>query len=43
MKKIKYSPYATNKGGKIASPKGTPKDEPAATRKCGDDLRCKKG
>ena len=43
MKKNNYSVYATNKGGKIASPKGAPKDEPRATKKCGEDLRSKRG
>lgn len=38
-----YSDYATNKGGRIVSPKGKPAAEPAAVRKSGDDLRVKKG
>ena len=38
-----YSDYATNKGGRILSPKGAPKDEPSATRRVGDDLRIKRG
>ena len=38
-----YSDYATNKGGRILSPKGAPKDEPKATRSVGDDLRAKRG
>ena len=44
MKKNKdCSVYATNKGGKITSPKGTPKDEPRSVKKSGEDLRCKRG
>ena len=44
MKNKEYSPYATNKGGYIKSPKGTPKDEPkAAVIKSNTDLRSKKG
>ncbi len=43
MKDNKYSVYATNKGGKIASPKGTPKDEPRSTKRGGNDLRVKRG
>lgn len=35
--------YATNKGGKISSPKGAPKDEPRAAVKAGNDLRVKRG
>ena len=38
-----YSPYATNKGGKINSPKGKPEGEPASTRTTGNDLRVKRG
>lgn len=37
------APYATNKGGKISCPKGTPKDEPRVTKKTGNDLRVKRG
>ena len=37
------TPYATNKGGKISCPKGSPKDEPKATAKTGNDLRVKRG
>lgn len=33
------NPYATNKGGKIESPRHPAKDDPKATRKTGDDLR----
>ena len=43
MKNKKYSDYATNKGGRISSPKGTPKDEPAAVKRTADDLRVKRG
>ena len=43
MNKTKYSDYATNKGGKINSPKGKPKDEPKVTKTVGNDLRVKKG
>ena len=43
MKKKDCSVYATNKGGKISSPKGAVKDEPRATKKIGNDLRCKRG
>ena len=39
MKKEFFSPYATNKGGKIAAPKNTAKDEPRVTKTVGDDLR----
>lgn len=41
MNKEKFSPYATNKGGKISAPKNTAKDEPRATKTVGDDLRVK--
>ena len=43
MKEKNYSPYATNKGGKIAAPKGKPQGEPRATVKRGNDLRVKRG
>lgn len=43
MKDKKYSVYATNKGGKIASPKGTAKGEPISAKQCGGDLRVKRG
>lgn len=43
MKEKKYSVYATNKGGRIESPKGTPKGEPVAAKTAGKDLRVKKG
>lgn len=44
MKKSNYSAYATNKGGKIDSPKGKPKDEPKVTKlNSTSDLRCKRG
>ena len=42
-KNTPYSPYATNKGGKISSPKGKPQGEPTCVRTTGDDLRVKKG
>ena len=43
MKNKNYSVYATNKAGRILSPKGKPKDEPSAKRITGNDLRTKKG
>lgn len=43
MKNSKYSAYATNKGGKIESPKGQTKDDPKATKREGTDLRTKRG
>ena len=43
MKEKNYSVYATNKGGRILSPKGKPADEPKVTKKTGDDLRVKRG
>ena len=42
MKDKKFSPYATNKGGFIKSPKVN-KDEPRATKTEGRDLRVKRG
>lgn len=43
-KRTTTNPYATNKGGKIESPKNTSKDQPVATRIVGKgDLRSKKG
>lgn len=40
MKDKVYSPYATNKGGVIKSPKGAPKDEPRGSKiKTEGDLR----
>ena len=42
-KNTTYSTYATNKGGKIAAPKGAPAGEPQATKRVGDDLRVKRG
>ena len=43
MKNKEYSPYGTNKGGLIKSPKGTPKDEPKVTKITTEgDLRSKK-
>jgi hypothetical protein len=41
-KSTTYSPYATNKGGLIKSPKGKP-ESPSATSTKGDDLRIKRG
>lgn len=41
MKHSTYSTYATNKGGRIVSPKGAVKDDPKSTRITGDDLRQK--
>ncbi len=42
MKQTKpYSDYATNKGGRILSPKGAVTDDPKSTRTTGDDLRRK--
>lgn len=38
-----HSPYATNKGGRILSPKGKPEAEPAAVKTVGGDLRVKRG
>ncbi len=43
MKDNKYSPYATNKGGKIESPKKPTKDDPRAVKRTDNDLRVKKG
>jgi hypothetical protein len=43
MKEKKYSDYATNKGGKIDSPKGKSNDEPRVTKTSGNDLRVKRG
>ena len=43
MKKNNFSSYATNKGGKIDSPKGAPKNEPRSMKKSGNDLRAKRG
>lgn len=43
MKNKTISTYATNKGGRITSPKGKPKDEPRATKTVGNDLRAKRG
>ncbi len=34
-----YSPYATNKGGKIDSPRGKGDNEPKAKATKGNDLR----
>ena len=43
MNKTNYSPYATNKGGKIDAPKKQNQNEPKATKTVGNDLRSKKG
>ena len=43
MKNKNYSVYATNKGGKIDSPKGKPQGEPKSVRTEGKDLRIKRG
>ena len=43
MKEKKYSDYATNKAGKIDSPKGKVKNDPRAVKREGDDLRTKRG
>ena len=43
MKNKNYSVYATNKGGRILSPKGKPVGEPKATKTTGSDLRVKRG
>ena len=43
MKNNNYSVYATNKGGKIDSPKGTTKNDPKASKREGQDLRVKRG
>ena len=42
MKETKYSPYATNKGGKIDAPKKQ-NNEPKSTKTAGNDLRIKRG
>ena len=43
MKETKYSPYATNKGGRIEAPKKNKSDEPKSTKTVGSDLRTKRG
>lgn len=43
MKETKYSPYATNKGGKIDAPRKQNNSEPKATKTVGNDLRNKRG
>ena len=43
MKNNINNPYATNKGGRIQSPKGKPQDEPKSTKNEGTDLRAKRG
>lgn len=42
-KDTKYSPYATNKGGKIESPRTPDKNGPKSIKIVGDDLRVKRG
>ncbi|MBR2650223.1 MAG: hypothetical protein IKD45_01030 [Clostridia bacterium] len=42
MKNNKFSPYATNKGGKITAPRAS-ENEPRATKLSGDDMRSRKG
>lgn len=42
MKDKKYSPYATNKGGRIESPRVISDSEPKASVTRGDDLRINK-
>ncbi len=42
MKKTTYSPYATNKGGKIDAPRGVGASEPKSVAIKGDDLRAPK-
>ncbi len=39
MKKTTYSPYATNRGGKIEAPRGKDKPQPRVTVTKGNDLR----
>ena len=41
LNNVKFSPYATNKGGKISAPKNTCEGEPRATKTVGNDLRIK--
>ena len=43
MKKNTFSVYATNKGGKIESPKNPQKNDPRSAKKSGGDLRVKRG
>ncbi|MBP3592491.1 MAG: hypothetical protein J6K14_08420 [Clostridia bacterium] len=42
MNKEKFSPYATNKGGRIEAPRKVSEGEPRATKTVGDDLRIKR-
>ena len=42
MKEARYSNYATNKGGKIESPRTQKSGEPKASVRKGDDLRATK-
>lgn len=42
MKEKKYSNYATNKGGRIESPKGKTQNDPRSVKREGNDLRIKK-
>ena len=41
--KNKYSPYATNKGGKIEAPKKPSANDPKVTKTTANDLRVKRG
>lgn len=41
MNNAKFSPYATNKGGKISAPRCTGEGEPRAAKTVGNDLRIK--
>lgn len=43
MKTIKYSPYATNKGGKIDALKKQSTTDPKSTKSTANDLRTKRG
>lgn len=43
MKNTKYSPYATNKGGKIEAPRKQSENEPKAVKTTANDLRAKRG
>ena len=41
MNNANFSPYATNKRGKISAPRSTSEGEPRATKTVGNDLRAK--
>ena len=43
MNKENFSPYATNKGGKIEAPKKPGALDPKATKTTANDLRTKRG